>query len=80
MIECLSLPAFIISLAIGLFFIYIWGPEIKTVYVYPSPDNVDKMLFQDKANQCFQLEQQEVSCPEDESQIFNVATNASSFS
>jgi len=59
----ISLPIFIISLAIGLFFVYVLGPETKTVYIYPSPENVDKILFKDKADNCFSLQQQEIECP-----------------
>ena len=51
----ISLPVFMISLAVGLFFVYILGPETKTIYIYPSPENVDKILFKDKADQCFSL-------------------------
>ena len=61
----LSVPVFIISLAVGLFFVYILGPETKTVFIYPSSENVDKILFKDKADNCFQLQQEEVKCPSD---------------
>ena len=61
----ISVPVFIISLAVGLFFVYILGPETKTVFIYPSPENVDKILFKDKADNCFQLQQEEVECPSD---------------
>ena len=63
----ISLPVFMISLAVGLFFVYILGPEMKTIYIYPSPENVDKILFKDKADQCFSLKPQEVECPSNNS-------------
>lgn len=66
-LNYISLPVFIISLAIGLFFVYVLGPETKTVYIYPSPENVDKILFKDQADQCFSLKQEEVECPTDDS-------------
>jgi hypothetical protein len=61
----ISVPVFIISLAIGLFFVYVLGPETKVVYIYPSPENVDKILFKDKADNCFSLKQEEIECPSD---------------
>lgn len=66
-LNYISLPVFIVSLAIGLFFVYVLGPEKKTIYVYPNPENVDKILFRDKANNCFSLKPEEVECPSDSS-------------
>jgi hypothetical protein len=68
-LNYISVPVFLISLAIGLFFVYILGPDIKTIYIYPSPENINKILFKDKADNCFELQQQEVECPENESLI-----------
>jgi len=72
----ISLPAFLISFAVGLFFVYILGPEMKTIYVYPTPENVNKILFKDKADNCFRLVEQIVECPKDKSKISVVPIQA----
>ena len=71
-LNYISIPAFLISFAIGLFFIYVLGPEIKTIFIYPSPENVDKVLFKDKAENCFYFDQLEVKCPDNESWISKI--------
>ena len=58
-----SLPVFLISFGIGLLFIYITGPKIKTVYVYPSPQNYLNTQYKDNVNQCFQYKPVETTCP-----------------
>lgn len=70
--KYISLPVFIISFAIGLLFVYILGPEQKTIYIYPTPENVDKLLFKDKANNCFRFEEETVDCPSDPSKISDI--------
>jgi hypothetical protein len=68
----ISFPVFIISFAIGIFFVYIWGADTKTIYIYPTPENVDKMLFKDNADNCFYFEQVETKCPSDLSLISKI--------
>lgn len=61
-----------ISFTIGLFFIYVLGPDNKKIYVYPSPETINKVLFKDKANNCFYFEEEIVECPKDESLISEI--------
>ena len=75
-LNYISIPIFLVSFAIGLFFIYILGPEMKTVYIYPSPENVEKILFRDKAENCFYFEQEIVKCPKDENIISKIPIQA----
>jgi len=66
MSKYINFKIFIISLAIGFFFVYITGPDIKVVIVYPNPDNIKTMQYKDKANQCFTYVANEISCDTDE--------------
>jgi hypothetical protein len=68
----ISFPIFFISFVVGLLFVYLIGPEIKTIYIYPSPENVDKVLFKDKAENCFHFEPEFVECPEDSNLISKI--------
>ena len=67
--KFISLPVFLISVAVGLFFVYLSQPTPKVIYVYPTPDNIDKVQYKDKAVNCFQFEAEEVRCPSDRTTI-----------
>jgi hypothetical protein len=71
-LDYISIPIFLVSFAIGLFFIYVLGPEMKKVYIYPTPESVDKVLFKDKAENCFHFEEEIIECPKDESLISEI--------
>jgi hypothetical protein len=77
LLNYISIPVFIISFAIGLFFVYVLGPKMKKILIYPSPENVDKVLFKDNADNCFYFKQVEVRCPSDESKITSIPIQAS---
>jgi hypothetical protein len=67
--KFLSFKIFFISLAIGLLFAYLSSPDPTIIYVYPTPDNVGKVEYKDKADNCFQFEAIETKCPSDKSNI-----------
>tara|TARA_B100001769_G_C22112606_1_gene602509 strand:- start:7716 stop:7946 length:231 start_codon:yes stop_codon:yes gene_type:complete len=58
----INMPVFIVSLCLGLLFVYLSNPPPTIIYVYPTPENVDKIHYVDKANNCFKFNSQEVSC------------------
>lgn len=61
--KYISIPVFLSSFIVGLIFIYILGPEIKTIYKYPSPSNYNDILYKDKVDQCYQFIPKETNCP-----------------
>jgi len=61
--KYISVPIFLTSFAIGLFCIYVIGPEVKTIYIYPNQQNYMKTQYKDKAGQCFQFTPTNTDCP-----------------
>ena len=56
------IPIFLISFVVGLVCIYFSPLEYKTIMVYPSPNNVNKIQYKDKADQCFEFSAKLVDC------------------
>lgn len=53
---------FVTSFIVGLVFVYLSPLEYKTVVVYPSLTNLDKIQYKDKTNNCFQFSAKLVNC------------------
>jgi hypothetical protein len=69
--KFINIPLFIISLAIGLFFTYIYQPKIKPIYVLPTPDNIMKIQYKDVTGTCYEMEKEVIKCPTNKSLIEN---------
>lgn len=70
--KYVRIDIFILSLALGLFAVYITMPDTRKIYVYPTPENVDVLQYKDKTGTCFTYKQTEVTCPTNESEISKV--------
>ena len=64
-LKYISLPIFIVSLAVGLLFVYAYGADKKTIYIYPTPENIQAVLYKDSANNCYSYQAKEVTCTSD---------------
>jgi len=67
--KYLSFKYFLVSLAVGLLFVYLSTPTPTIIYVYPTPDNVNDIEYKDEAGNCFKFNADEVACPTDKSKI-----------
>jgi hypothetical protein len=74
--KFINIPVFLMSLAIGIFVVYVSLGDTRKIYVYPTPENVELMQYRDKTNTCFGYTQQEVECPKDPSLITKIPSQA----
>jgi len=63
--KYVNIPIFILSLAVGIFFVYIYQTDKRVIYVYPKPDNVDYIQYKDATGTCFNVKQDNIKCPKD---------------
>lgn len=71
-LKYIRIPVFIVSLAVGLLFVYIFNPDKRKIFVYPSPENVNNIQYKDSTGACFEFKQTKLKCPEKESEISKV--------
>ena len=70
--KFIDFKIFLFSLAFGLLLVYLYQPPMSIIYVYPTPDNANKIKIKDKANNCFNFEAVEVICPTNKNLIKNI--------
>ena len=61
--KFIHLPIFLASLAIGIFFVYVFDSDKKIIYVYPKPDNSDSIQYRDSTGTCFAVKEKTTACP-----------------
>ena len=72
LMKFINVPVLIVSLLFGLFAVYITTEDMRKIYVYPTPENVELLQYRDKTGTCFSYSQTKVSCPKNESEIAKV--------
>jgi hypothetical protein len=70
--KYINIPIFIVSLLVGLFMVYVTMPDTRTIYVYPTPENIDILQYKDKSDSCFEVKSTEVTCPTNEKDITKI--------
>jgi hypothetical protein len=71
--KYIHVPTFIVSLIIGL--VIVWFTmqnDLRKIYVYPTPDNIDVLQYKDKAGNCFSYKQIETPCPKSDSKLAKI--------
>jgi hypothetical protein len=58
----LNFPVLILSFIIGLVLVFIQPIEHKTIFVYPTPTNVDKIQYKDEVDNCYMFSARLVDC------------------
>lgn len=53
---------FILSFCIGIFLVYVITPFPEVIYTFPTPDNVDDTIYNNKNGSCYKYKAKEVQC------------------
>ena len=70
--KFINIPVFIIALALGIFAVYVTTSPMRKIIVYPTPDNIDKLLYKDMTDSCFTYTQEKVKCPANKDEIYQI--------
>ena len=69
------LNVFIVSVAIGIFLLYILEDDRKIVYVYPNIDTYKDIFFKDETTDtCYNYKPSRIKCPTDVKKIVPIST------
>ena len=71
LLKLINIKVFLISLFVGLIYIYL-TEDTKKINVYPSPSNIDKIEYRDKADSCFKYMMEEIKCPTKKADIHTI--------
>jgi hypothetical protein len=74
--KYINLYVFIVSLAFGIFAVYITAPDKRKIVVYPTHENSGILQYKDKTNSCFSIVEREVKCPANDKDIAKVPMQA----
>ena len=73
MLNVIKFNYFLISLCVGLLYIYLNEDYKHIIVLYPNPQNIDKYTYVDKANNCFNYDLNERECPKNEDEYVKIS-------
>lgn len=69
LLDAIDPVIFLLTLSIGLFFVYITASAQRVIFKYPTPFNNEKITYTDTTGTCYKYKAAEVQCPMDIKQI-----------
>jgi len=54
--------AFIIAFGIGILYVYLSAPKPKIIIKYPTPYNVNKVIYKNENDICYKYIAEEIKC------------------
>lgn len=60
---------FLVSLCVGLLYVYFTMPKPQVIIKYPTPENAGNIIYRDKAGVCYKYRAREVPCTEEAQEI-----------
>jgi len=71
--KYINVPVFFASLVMGLLIVYFtMQNDLRKIYVYPTPENVDLLQYRDKAGNCFVYKPADTPCPKNEAKLAKI--------
>lgn len=64
-----NVPVFIIAFALAFLYVYLFGPQRKTILKYPTPYNSNKLIYHNSSGDCYMYKAEKVTCPNDPNEI-----------
>ena len=56
--------SFAFAFLLGIIYVYISSPPIRSIIKYPTPYNANKIVYMDHNRQCYKYSAEEVKCKE----------------
>ena len=70
-LKIINLKVFLISLFLGLLFIYL-NDDKKKINVFPTPSNINDIEYKDNADNCFEYSMESIDCPSNSKEINHI--------
>ena len=54
--------AFIVAFGVGILYVYLSAPKPKIIIKYPTPYNVNKVVYKNENDICYKYNAEEIKC------------------